>query len=468
MSSTRPARLFAWAAPAAALILGTSCSAITQFQDPCSDNAGCRAAFGVGWVCADSGLCEEAAAEPLCPTSQFFPSKPSDADTILLATLLDSDLDVDMVDAAVLAVQQTLNETAPPVPRKFALVRCTYGSDENSQVDNAKRAARYAIDDLGAAAIIGPGTSRLAEAVFQEVGDRALIISPSATSDSLTIIDGLTKSAEEPGLFWRTVAPDAYQGEVIANLVIEAARAKIALVFKQGSYGQGLAEQVTKTLAAQGYSLDDVLQWPFTSATGDLTVFIGEVDASAAEEVIFITDSTDDVVGFLTAASGKPGFATKKILLSDTGYNDAVLGPAASFMDGQIRGVRPSPSEGPVYASYRAAYNVLHKRDPTAYTPETYDATWLAIYGATWAELRGGGLSPKAMAQGLHQLSAGELVNVDALSWKRVGQFFKEGMGVDLVGASGELNYDDVTEETQGKIEVWEIKGGAFARIEFK
>lgn len=467
MPSMRPYDLLLWTLCPLALSFTTSCSVATKFQDPCATNAECREAFGVGWVCGDGGLCEEVAAEPLCPNSAYFPKRPDDKDTVLIASLLDSEGDVDMVDAAVLAIQQTLDETAPPIPRSFALIRCTYGGDENAQVDNARKAARYAIDDLGAVAIIGPGTSRLAEVVYQEVGDRALIISPSATSDSLTIIDGTEKSAAEPGLFWRTVASDDYQGAVIAELLDDAARGHVAIVHKKGSYGEGLALRVTTTLQQRGFA-GPVDLWPFSSVSGDLAEFIPMIDASAAEEVVFITDSTDDVVGFLNGASGKAGFATKAILLSDTGYNDAVLPVAANFNDDQIRGVRPSPSEGPVYESYRFAYKARFNRDPTAYTPETYDATWLAIYGVTWSTLQEGGLSPVGMAKGLHQISSGELLNVAPLSWKTIGQLFTEGKSVDVVGASGELNYDDVTEETQGRIEVWRITGGAFMRVEVK
>lgn len=72
------------------------------------------------------------------------------------------------------------------------------------------------------------------------------------------------------------------------------------------------------------------------------------------------------------------------------------------------------------------------------------------------------------MAKGLHQISSGEPLNVAPLSWKTIGQLFTEGKSVDVVGASGELNYDDVTEETQGRIEVWRITGGAFMRVEVK
>ncbi len=275
------------------------------------------------------------------------------------------------------------------------------------------------------------------------------------------------KSADNPGLFWRTVAPDAYQGEVIAQLISEALRTHVALVFKKGSYGEGLALQVTTSLQQLGFT-GMVDQWPFQSVTGDLAGFISDIDASAAEEVIFITDSTDDVVGFLTGAAGKPGFSTKSILLSDTGYNDAVLAAATGFGDGQIRGVRPSPSEGPVYDTYKFAYKALHGRDPTAYTPETYDATWLAIHGVTWAELQEDDLTPKSMARGLHKVSAGTPANISALSWKTIGQLFEEGQTVNLVGASGELDFDDVTEETRSKIEVWSITGGAFQRVTVK
>ena len=49
----------------------------------------------------------------------------------------------------------------------------------------------------------------------------AVLISPSATSEALTIIDGIQKSDDLPGLFWRTVGSDQIQAQVLANYILE-------------------------------------------------------------------------------------------------------------------------------------------------------------------------------------------------------------------------------------------------------
>jgi hypothetical protein len=47
-------------------------------------------------------------------------------------------------------------------------------------------------------------------------------------------------------------------------------------------------------------------------------------------------------------------------------------------------------------------------------------------------------------------------------SWNEVKASFSDGVAVNLLGASGQLDYDPVTEETTGPIDVWVIQGGEF------
>ena len=44
-----------------------------------------------------------------------------------------------------------------------------------------------------------------------------------------------------------------------------------------------------------------------------------------------------------------------------------------------------------------------------------------------------------------------------ASSWNDVRASFKDGISVNLVGASGQLDFDDKTCETSAPIEIWEL-----------
>ena len=57
---------------------------------------------------------------------------------------------------------------------------------------------------------------------------------------------------DDKGLYFRTAPSDVLQGEVLANLVVEDGFKNVAILARQDSYGEGLAEQVEKTLEEKG------------------------------------------------------------------------------------------------------------------------------------------------------------------------------------------------------------------------
>ena len=416
----------------AALALGAalSCSAITQIpQQSCSDNEKCREGFGLGWVCnQDSGLCEEVEENALCksvyPEDLLTDPDKYPGDTILFATLLDGEGDIQMINSANLAIEQV--RTNGLENRAFGMINCSYGNDSDvmRQIDDAKEAARYAVDAYGVVAIIGPGTSSIAEAVYNEVKDEVLIVSPSATSDSLTFIDGTMKSFDNPGLFWRTAPPDSGIAERMASELISSGRTKVALIYKDGAYGSNLADLLNKSLESKGIA-NPLIARPY-SDTGDLGNPMNEIGGMTdVEEIVFIADSNPDVVTFLVdaasrSAMGGNSFATATLMLGDAGFSEAnVLAELNQAVkdelvaSGRIRGVKPKSPAGPAFMAFSTAYTGAFGESPAnnGYTAESYDAAWLAIYGAGWSLYNEGGIEPKGMAKGLHRVSAGKALD---------------------------------------------------------
>ncbi|MEZ4448503.1 MAG: ABC transporter substrate-binding protein [Nannocystaceae bacterium] len=478
---SRPAPL---ACAPALLVLGVAlaslsgCSAVTNIpQESCTENQQCRDGFGLGWVCdTGSGLCQEAESNSLCkdvyPSDLLTNSDKYPGDTILFATLLDGMGDIQMIRSANLAIEQVKNNGLEG--RAFGVINCSYGTDSDveRQLDDAVEASRHVVDKYGVVAIIGPGTSSIAEAIYNEVKDEVLIISPSATSDSLTFIDGMNKSFDTPGLFWRTAPPDSGIARRMADELVNSGRVKPALIFKDGAYGNNLADLLTKSLQEQGLILE---KFAYTDSSTDLGVAMNNVgNLQGVDEIVFIADSNPDVVTFLTDAATRSmnvnsSFATASLMLGDAGFSEtnvlALLPPAVTtaFVDtNKIRGVKPkSPSlSDPAFSAFSTAYSGAYPGDSPAnagYTAESYDATWLAIYGSAWALYNEDGITPRGMAKGLHRISNGNPFDINATSWNTIRSAFEAGVGVNITGASGNLDFDDASEETAGIGELWII-----------
>lgn len=453
----------------------SSCSAVTNIpQESCSDNKQCREGFGLGSVCnADSGLCEEAKASPLCEDA--FPSdvltdKEKYADAVIFATLLDGVGDIQMIRSANLAIDQVAQKALDGRP--YVMINCSYGDDSNveRQINDARTAARYVVDTYGALAIIGPGTSSIAEAVYNEVKDEVLIISPSATSDTLTFIDGTMKSFDNPGLFWRTAPPDSGIAARMADELIASNRQKVAVIYKDGAYGSNLADLLDKKLG--GVLPNPVVREVYSDSVGSsFSAAITKVGADlSVDEIVFIADSNSDVVAFLniaaTQAQGASSFANATLMLGDAGFSEAnvlsMLNPSVTttFIDtGRIRGVKSRSPTGNVFNAFSIDYSLLYDGESPAnngYTAESYDAAWLAIISSVWAYYVEGDLKPRAMAKGLHRISAGKELEFGASS-NEILSSLEAGESVNVVGASGNLDYDEETEETAGYGELWII-----------
>ncbi|HEY8378353.1 MAG TPA: ABC transporter substrate-binding protein, partial [Nannocystis sp.] len=371
-----------WGALAA--IIG--CSAISDVDyAQCTDSAVCREAFGLGYACGSAGLCEKVEDFERC--TEVYPEGLLDnpeksRNVILFGSLLDHTQNTGdriMINSATLAVMQA-NMTGLE-DRSFGIVHCDYQSnpkiDDMTSEEAAVAAAKYLVDRLGAVAIIGPGTSGLAEAVYTELAkpehrDRPLIISPSATSPSLTDID-----PEKPGLFWRTAPPDSLLGARLAAYMKDEGIAKAVVVYETGTYGKGLASELQKNFTAE-LSLDE-----YQSITDIPKKVVAIADANPGAQdfaVVFIASDVVHVTTFLNAAGSldfykDPGV---KLFFGDTAKNDDVIKQTVAKAEAlypQIRGVFPGEPSGPVYTLFRTSYNAAFEQDAqsASYSAHTYD-----------------------------------------------------------------------------------------------
>ena len=418
----------------------------------------------MGTVCGGDGFCAVDDLNERCtlwPDDLSLPIDPEQ--TILFGTLFDHSLETHTgrYRSAELALSQA-NQNGGLDGVEFAAMHCDNqeGLDDGLTKDEATvELGLWMSDNIGINAIVGPSSSSRTEATYNAlVGMDTLLISPSATSPSLTDLDGLSASNQEPGLLWRTAPPDSLQGKVIAEDMISRESNTVSVIYQTGAYGEGLETVFTSEFEGRGGVSNG---FPFTSDADRSDAIINAI-ADGTDEVLFISSDAEDVSAFLNSAALLDGYLKMPIFLTDSARNADVLANAegASSLFEQIRGTAPATPSGAVYDAFQVSYASEYAGEDVSvysYTAHAFDAAWMLAYGAVWATYQEGEISATGIARGLRKLSLGEEKEVRPSFWNTIKANLAEGQSIDITGASGSLDFDSTTEETTAPIDVWQI-----------
>lgn len=452
-------------------LLLAGCSLRNVDPTPCTASVECRDAFGFGSVCGDAGYCETI--EPSNRCAQPYPAdlytRPElYADAIVLGALFDYEANLENLRSIELAVDEA-NIEGGLNGRTFALASCNYAEDIALDPDDTETAANaltvWLADEVGVQVILGPGSSPKVEQIWNTASARdLLLVAPSATSDRLVAIDGETSTDADPGLFWRTAPPDQYQAGAIAADLAERGVTSVAIVHQTGAYGEGLADGILAALP--GSVATEV--YPYANSN-QLTAAIADAGNSAAPEVVYISSDPDEIASFLNGAAATGDYDAKGIFLTDAARDQLVLDAAtnAEALFDNLRGSVPVPDPSVAggladtfFLAYSQRYGVDAARD--AFNPFAYDAAWITLYGHAWAAGQEADLSGVSVARGLRQLSSGPPeLPIRAASWPDAVTRLSAGQSIDVFGASGTLDFDPVTAETQNPIAIWTVGGSA-------
>ncbi len=363
--------------------------------------------------------------------------------------------------------------------KEIGVVFCdvSSGDDGLSEKDAVVDTGQYLVD-LGVVAIIGPAKSSTVTELYQAInGDNdgkepadILMITPSATADNLSNLDNANPSDTNPGNLWRTTPPDTTQAEAIAIDMrsVEHGRTavvdKVAIIYEQGGYGNGLADKFTEFFTQKAGQVSKSQAFMSGSQQRDPLITAIAADPNI-QEVLFISSNTKDTVAFLTLAADLAGFANKGIFLTDAADTSDVLAKASTTRFSNVRGSRPAPTGGVLYSKFLSSYQIQFPGEDAAdfaFTANAYDAAWLVAYAIAWAVHNP--VKTKAMfsgtslARGLRQISTVNAppVAVGISDFGTAISRFKSGLPIDVSGASGRLDYN-AFEETSGPVEIWKI-----------
>ena len=227
------------------------------------------------------------------------------------------------------------------------------------------------------------GTTIPASDVYRESG--ILVISPAATNPKVT----------DRGLWnvFRTCGRDDQQGAVAAAYILKNFRGKrVAIVHDKTTYGQGLAEETRKAMAAGG--MTDALYEGVVVGTKDFSALVSKIKASNTDLVYF--GGTHVEAALIVRQMRDQG--VRATLMGADGITDddfaAIAGPAA---EGTLMTYGPDPRKRPEASAVVARFREK-KFEPQAYTLYSYAAVEVVKQASDEAK----SLDPRKVAAVMH------------------------------------------------------------------
>ena len=215
----------------------------------------------------------------------------------------------------------------------------------------------------GVAGHLNSGVSIPASAVYNQAG--IPMISGSATNPKLT----------EQGFktIFRTVGRDDQQGPAVAQYLNNMKIKKIAIADDATAYGEGIANEVEKTLKAGGVTV--LPREKGTDKTADWKAILTKLSGSKPEAIFY--GGMDSGAGPLMKQARELGIQAV-FAFGDGACTEKMKELAGDAAEGLICSQAGIPVKA-ASKTFLEAYKAKFKSDPLIYAPFTYDAANLLI-----------------------------------------------------------------------------------------
>ena len=316
--------------------------------------------------------------------------------------------------------------------------------DTNQDIANPEVDRLLALD---VDAIIGAASSAVSKLVIDKItGNNVIHFSPANTSPDFTTYD-------DNGLYFRTAPSDLLQGKVLADLVASEGNEIAGVIYRQESYGQGLADSFMENFENLGGTVD-----PFIAYAPGTDNFDAEVDQLTGVDPDAIV-----VIGFQESAT---------ILVT---MHERGIGPTSATnvygVDGNIGGIGSELSDPSIISGMRGTEPSVNLTAIAAFTDrlegayeggldgvfaygaETYDAIVIVALAALVANSD----NPVDIGAEINDVTRG---GAKCTSFAECKDIIESGGDPDYDGVGGPYEFVDAGEPAAASFRIATYSGG--------
>jgi branched-chain amino acid transport system substrate-binding protein len=274
------------------------------------------------------------------------------------------------------------------------------------------------------------------------------MISPSATSPAVTTL-------ADNDLLFRTAPSDAYQGDVMARMLLGKGIEDIAITYVNNDYGKGFADSLAAAFAAGGG--DVTANVAHEEGKADYRAELGTLAAGGSLNLVILAYATGSGQTVLRQAVESGDFVT--FVGGDGMIGDELLtGIDAGAVEGMI-GTKPGTPDIPgatIYTGLASAAGL----DPTAiFAPQAYDAAFILALA-----IEKNGNKRDGLSAAIRDVASAPGEVILPGEWAKAKAAIDAGNDVNYEGASGAHEFDE-NGDVPGLILEMTVTGGAFKEV---
>lgn len=285
--------------------------------------------------------------------------------------------------------------------------------------------------------IVGAASSSVSLSVIDKIIQAGVVeFSPANTSTAFDTYN-------DKGLYFRTAPSDVLQGAVMANLVVGDGFKNVAILARQDSYGEALADQVAKGIEGGGAKV--AAKVLYSADASNFTAEVTKVAASSPDAIVLIAfNETTKIIPTMIAN----GIGPKDLQVYFVDGNTADY--SSDFDPGTLAGVKATYPGAELTGDFKQR---LLKTNPKlkdfTYGPESYDATIMSALAATAAKDDGG----VSIASQLTAISAG---GEKCMTYADCVKLLDAGKDIDYEGVSGPVDLNDTGSPSKATIGIFQ------------
>ena len=349
-------------------------------------------------------------------------------------------------DGASLAVGQINTQGGIFANSKINLLK---GDSTCADATAASNVADRMVNSEKVSAIVGPMCSgaTIAAANNAAIPGGVTLISPSATSPALT-------SLKDNDLVFRTAPSDAYQGVMMAKMLMAKGINEVAISYVNNDYGKGFAESLANAFSDMGGSV--AANEAHEDGKADYRAELGSLASSGAQTLVVLAYADGSGQTIIRQAMEAGDF--EKFVGGDGMVGDKLIGALGGGVD--MIATKPGSPELAGKAPFVNAAKAVGMDPDAVFSAQAYDAAFII---ALAIEKAGSG-DRAAVASEIRNVASAPGVVILPGQWNKAKEAIAAGKDVNYQGASGNHEFD-ANGDVPGIIVEMAVKGDKFVEV---
>lgn len=327
------------------------------------------------------------------------------------------------------------------------------GDTTCSDASAASNAADRMVNSEQVTAIVGALCTGATVAAANNAGipGGVVMVSPASTAPAVSDLD-------DNDLVFRTVPSDAFQGEMLAKLVLQKGIDEVAVTYVNNDYGRGLADAFTTTFEAEGGMVAANLAHEDNRA--DYRSELGSLSASGTQALVVLAYADTSGQTIMRQAY-ESGMFTQYIGADGMVGDSLVEAIGADVLEGMIA-TRPGSPDIPgaeLFAEMATEAGI----DPSAvFAAQAYDAAFLLALAIE----QNGSAEREGLSAALRSVSSAPGEVILPGEWEKAMELIAAGEEINYEGASGSHEFDD-NGDVPGVVVEMTVEDGRFVTKDF-